>query len=193
MRPVIDRAGRMTTQLLALARAENALLLDPSQEAAVDLAKLLRDVARLHLAEARRGRIDLEIEVPDEPLVARGSEALLFEAVSNLLDNALRASRRDGRVVLRGARDGEAGWLDVAVLDEGPGIEASRLERVGERFGGGEEAVEGPGSERTGLGLAIVAAIARAHGGELRLRNRTARGLAASFRLAEAVPMLRRN
>nr|WP_244977858.1 sensor histidine kinase [Aureimonas jatrophae] len=193
MRPVIDRAGRMTTQLLALARAENALLLDPSQEAAVDLAKLLRDVARLHLAEARRGRIDLEIEVPDEPLVARGSETLLFEAVSNLLDNALRASRRDGRVVLRGARDGEAGWLDVAVLDEGPGIEASRLERVGERFGGGEEAIEGPGSERTGLGLAIVAAIARAHGGELRLRNRTARGLAASFRLAEAVPMLRRN
>lgn len=183
MRPVIDRAGRMTTQLLALARAENALLLDPSQEAAVDLPGLLRDVARLHLVQARRGRIDLEIEVPDEPLMARGSEALLFEAVSNLLDNALRASPLDGHVVLRGARSEAAGWLLLEVQDEGPGMDDCTLKRVGERFGGGEAASGGEGAERTGLGLAIVAAIARAHGGELRLRNRSGNGVVASLRL----------
>ncbi|WP_051091580.1 sensor histidine kinase [Aureimonas ureilytica] len=184
MRPVIDRAGRTTTQLLALARAENALLLEPSQEAAVDLPRLLREVARLHLAEARRGRIDLEIDAPEEPLLANGSEPLLFEALSNLLDNALRASPRGGRVVLSAAPSRDAGWLDVEVRDEGPGMDKNRLARAGERFATGPDAIAGEAAARTGLGLAIVATIARAHGGEMRLRNGVEKGLVASLRLS---------
>nr|WP_246716917.1 sensor histidine kinase [Aureimonas phyllosphaerae] len=183
MHPVIDRAGRMTTQLLALARAENALLLDPSQKATVDLPKLLREVAWLHFAEARRGRIDLEIEAPEEPLAARGSEPLLFEALSNLLDNALRASPRGGRVVLHVARSKGDGWIDVEVRDEGSGMDAGKMARAGDRFGGGLDASGGGMAERTGLGLAIVTAIARAHGGDLRLQNRPEGGLAAALRL----------
>lgn len=186
MRPVLERAGRMTTQLLALARAENALLLDPSQEAAVSVPGLLRDVAHLHLAQARRAGIDLAIEVPDAALAARGSEALLFEAVSNLLDNALRASPRGGHVVLTAAVDSGPGWIDVEVKDEGPGMEDAALARAGERFGGEDSAVGPEATERTGLGLAIVAAIARAHGGELRLRNGADKGLSALLRLPAA-------
>ena len=181
MRPVIDRAARMTTQLLALARAQNARLLDPSQEAPVDVGRLLVDVARLHLTQARRARVDLEIEAPDRPLVARGAEALLFEALSNLVDNALRASPHGGRVVLLAARESEGGWLRIEVADEGPGMTPVQLAQAGERFregGIGEER-----SDRTGLGLSIVAAIAHAHGGELQLDNGPDGGLRASIRL----------
>lgn len=195
MRPIIDRAGRMTTQLLALARAENAVLLDPAQEADVNLPKLLRDVARLHLAQARRGRIDLEIEVPDEPLVMRGSEALIFEAVSNLLDNALRASPRNGRVVLKGAHAGDGRWLQVDVRDEGSGMDSEQLKRAGERFGDRERVSGTTNTDRTGLGLSIVAAIARAHGGELILGNGASGGLLAALRFpisrGDAAPQLK--
>lgn len=181
MRPVLDRAGRMTTQLLALARAQNARLLDPAHEAAVDVGKLLRDVARLHLTQARRARVDLEIDGPDEMVVARGAETLLFEAVSNLVDNALRASPHGGRVALQTGPVGEDGWLRIEVVDEGPGMTQAQFNQAGERFRDG--AVGEEHSDRTGLGLSIVAAIARAHGGELDLFNGPAGGLHAVIRL----------
>jgi two-component system sensor histidine kinase TctE len=186
MGPIIDRAARMTTQLLALARAKNASLLDASQQAPTDLCRLLQDVARLHLAEARRRRIDLEVEAPEQPLFARGSEPLLFEAVSNLLDNALKASPRGGSVTLRAGAAKSEGLVIAEVLDEGPGMDTATVTRVGERFGqlGGPE----HGSDRsgTGLGLAIVAAIVQAHGGTVLFMNRPMRGLRASIVLAAA-------
>ncbi|KQT52292.1 MULTISPECIES: ATP-binding protein [unclassified Aureimonas] len=186
MRPIIDRAARMTTQLLALARAKNASLMDGSQEAPTDLCRLLRDVARLHFAEARRMRIDLEVEVPEEPLFARGSEPLLFEAVSNLLDNALKASPRGGSVTLRAGAAASEGLVTAEVLDEGPGMDTVTVTRVGERFGHSGRPEHGSDRSGTGLGLAIVAAIVQAHGGSVLFINRPMQGLRASIVLAAA-------
>lgn len=174
MRPVTDRAALMTTQLLALARARNAALLDAGARRPVDLGRLASDVARLHLGVARRRRLEVEVEAPEEPLQALGSEALLFEAASNLVSNAIGASPDGGRILLRVEPDGASACLEV--LDDGPGMSEEALRRVGERFRAGTKA-------GTGLGLSIVLALMRAQNGSLVLSNRPEGGLSAALRL----------
>lgn len=179
MLPVTDRMTRMTGQLLALARARNAAML-PGEGGTTDLARLLPDVARLHLLSARRRRIAIEVEVPETLLVA-APETLLFEAVSNLVDNALRASPEGGRVLL--AAQAGPGMAVIAISDDGPGMAADALRVAGERF-----RLMRASGDGSGLGLSIVAAIVRGQGGRLDLRNAPAAGLVAEIRLPLAGP-----
>jgi signal transduction histidine kinase len=89
----------------------------------------------------------------------RGDPSLLFEAVANLVDNALKFTPRGGRVSVRGfARDGTVGF---EVTDTGPGIPEDEAASVLRRFYRAETSRNTPGS---GLGLSLVAAIARLHG-----------------------------
>ncbi|WP_246082706.1 sensor histidine kinase [Rubellimicrobium rubrum] len=184
MRPVTERAARMTSQLLSLARARNAALLDTSASAPVDLATLAGDVARLHLGQARRRGLKIEIEAPDEAVMGQGSEALLFEAASNLLDNAIRVSPDGGRILLKAEADAPSS-VRLRVMDEGPGMSEEMLGQVGERFHAGWETQNGTQTS-TGLGLSIVTVIMEAQNGVLILANRPEGGLVAEMRLPAA-------
>jgi signal transduction histidine kinase len=90
----------------------------------------------------------------------RGDRDLCFEALSNLLDNALKFTPRGGTVRVGIDRDG--GRTVVAVEDSGPGLPAAERAKVFQRFYRAEVARQTPG---TGLGLSLVAAIAKLHGG----------------------------
>lgn len=164
MHATVERATRSTAQLLALARADAAV----APMGPVDPAALLRAVAMLHLAAARRRRIVLDLDLPDDLPMRHGSEALLHDALSNLLDNAIRLSP-DGATIEIGARHDRL-W----VADRGPGMTGERLARLGERFltDGG-----------TGLGLSVAQAVARMHGGTLTARNRSGGGLEVTLHL----------
>jgi signal transduction histidine kinase len=97
-----------------------------------------------------------------------GDEKLLFEAVSNLIDNAIKFCRKGGKVDVR--VEYSAGTIILDVTDNGPGIAADQREAVLRRFHRGAEAANVPGS---GLGLSVVVAILHLHGFTLDLLDAT--------------------
>ncbi|HEV7442299.1 MAG TPA: sensor histidine kinase N-terminal domain-containing protein [Steroidobacteraceae bacterium] len=151
----VERAGRVSQQLLSLARtdpgATNAVELKP-----LDLVALARRVGEEWIPRALKRDIDFGLIVPDTPVRITGDDRLLSELLSNLIDNALRYSSPAGRVSVIV----EAGLQPkLAVQDDGPGIPEDERVRIFERF------YRMPGSEGDGcgLGLAIVEEIARLH------------------------------
>ena len=173
----LEEAVRQTNQMLLLARTDTVEI-EPEP---VELGALVQEVARRWWSEARARGIDLGLEAPATPLRVNAQPALLQEALSNLLHNAIRYTPGGGRVTLQlGQEDGQA---RVAVVDSGPGIPADELARAGERFFRGSN-VELPGS---GLGLAIVRSIAERFGGTLQLAAAAPEG---GLRVTVSLPLL---
>jgi two-component system sensor histidine kinase TctE len=114
---------------------------------------------------------------PAEPALVQGNALLLREAVSNLVDNALRYAGRGAEVTVQLVRP-RAGWLQLRVRDSGPGLAAAQLETVFERFVRGRDDGQG-----CGLGLAIVREIAERHDGRVWLEPAAPRGLCAVLEL----------
>lgn len=111
-----------------------------------------------------------------------GRSQALRRCLTNLLDNAIRYGRR-ARIEVQD----DPAQITIRVLDEGPGIPQQELERAFEPFFRGE-ASRSRETGGTGLGLGIARNIARAHGGELVLRNRSGGGLEARLSLPRASP-----
>jgi len=111
-----------------------------------------------------------------------GRPRALRRCLSNLLDNAFRYGRRPSVEAEEGARE-----VTLRVLDEGPGIPQVELERAFDPFYRGE-ASRSRETGGTGLGLGIARNIARAHGGDVTLRNRAGGGLEATLTLPRAAP-----
>jgi signal transduction histidine kinase len=151
-----DRLARLAEDLLLLARAEEGRV--PLSVGPTDVVDVLQDVAERFDKDGRRVRVEAE------PLVIPADRLRLEQALSNLVDNALRHG--DGSVTLTAhARNGAA---ELHVLDEGKGFPAAFLVRAFERFSRADVAA----TDGSGLGLAIVETIARAHGGEAHAANR---------------------
>jgi signal transduction histidine kinase len=129
---------------------------------AIDPADLVRQAADLYgpLAEARG--VSLEVSA-DSPGRIEADPKLLFEALSNLVDNAIKFTPAGGRMQVRA----DAGPR-IVVEDNGPGVPEAELSAVLQRFYRGERDRLTPGS---GLGLSIVSAIVRLHGFHLRLED----------------------
>ena len=151
-----DRLSRIADDLLLLARAEQGELRLKTEQ--VDVMDVLEDVAG-------RFRSTREISVaPGDPLVLTADRLRLEQALTNLVDNALRHG--GGAITVSAVR--ENGTAELHVLDEGPGFGSEFLPQAFERFTRADGGREGEGS---GLGLAIVATIARAHRGSARAVN----------------------
>ena len=161
----IDRLGRIVDRLLRLSRLEAAD--DAFEIAPLATEALLRDaVSRIApLADARGVRLDVGGAAP----ALRADRERLLEVLSNLLDNALRASPRGGVVTLSAVGEGDE--VRIEVTDEGPGILPSERERIFERFYTGDEA-RPAGLAGSGLGLAIARHIMRRLGGRIWVADR---------------------
>lgn len=116
-------------------------------------------------------------------LRAIADELLLTRAVSNLVRNALRYAGDSASITLSASRDGDA--VVLSVEDEGPGVPAAALTRLGEPFYRPELARTRE-TGGVGLGLAIVRSAVGACAGEIRFSNRTPRGFRAEIRLVAA-------
>lgn len=152
-----QRATRTSTQLLALTRAQSPER-DAGAHRPVNLARLIPEILALRVHEAIAAGVDLGYEGPSDPVWIDGDLASLQELVDNLLDNSLRYAGRHAEVTVSVARENNRVCLSVE--DNGPGVPASFLSRLGERF----FRVPGSNEEGTGLGLAIVQRIAERHG-----------------------------
>jgi two-component system phosphate regulon sensor histidine kinase PhoR len=157
-----DRLNLLVNDLLSLARLE-------SKEANLQLAEIkLRDFLEdvtVDWAKRLTGKnLRLELEVPDNFPTVRADERRLEEVVHNLLDNAVKYSHQNGRVLIQAAAPDQE--VVLSVRDEGVGIAANDLPRIFERFYRADRA-RSRELGGTGLGLSIVKHIAQLHGGRV--------------------------
>jgi signal transduction histidine kinase len=142
----------------------------------VDLASLVRDAAELYEALTEAKQLHLATHI-DEAVAMNGDRDLLFQALINLLDNAVKYTPEGGNVSLELKRSGKT--LDIMVSDTGPGIPENERDKVGQRFYRLERSRSTPGS---GLGLSLVKAVAHLHHATLLFED-NAPGLKATLRL----------
>jgi len=154
------RAGRLATQLLALARAEPGPVHDRPLQL-LDLRNVAGEAARDWAPRAIALDRDLGFQL--EPAVILGDATLLPEIFNNLIDNALRYTPRGGSITVRTGCDGDHAYL--AVEDNGPGIPERERGNVLERF----YRVPGVTGDGSGLGLSIVKEVAERHGAVVEL------------------------
>jgi signal transduction histidine kinase len=125
-----------------------------------DLSEVIADAVEFYEPVAEANGVRLVRLAPDGSLTTmRGDPSLLFEAVGNLVDNALKFTPRGGQVTV--CEFDRAGTVGFEVTDTGPGIPTDEAASVLRRFYRAESSRNTPGS---GLGLALVAAVARLHG-----------------------------
>lgn len=133
----------------------------------VALDTVLRDVAELYEPMAEHRGLSMTLHAP-APVCVNGDVDLLFGAIENLLDNALKFTPRGGAITLETGID--TGLPTLKITDTGPGIEIGEREAVLRPFyrGGGAKSGETRGH---GLGLSLVAAIARVHGARVEIHD----------------------
>jgi two-component system sensor histidine kinase QseC len=166
----VDRATRLVSQLLTLARVDSAPAME--EYADVDFKAVIKDeleTIRVHFPAA-----SIHLNASLEPVHVQGLHELLAVLVRNLLENAVRYARDASSIDVSLVRTEEG--VELRVEDDGPGIPADQMERVQERF------VRLPGheSEGSGLGLSIVRRIAELHAADVVLSNREPHGLCVS-------------
>ena len=162
-----DKLIRTFNALLMIARAEAGA---PSGAFGdLDLGAVVADVAELYAPVAEDAGMTLATAVaPDVRF--RGNRELLSQALVNLVENAIKygAPQQVGEGVVTLGMQTHGRRIEIAVADHGPGIPEADRDRVVERFVRLEHSRTEPGS---GLGLALVDAVARLHGGALRLED----------------------
>jgi two-component system, OmpR family, sensor histidine kinase TctE len=174
-----DRAARLSQQLLVLMRAGPAAA--ASGFAPVNLAALARRVGEEWVPQMLLRGVDFGLAVPEAPVIVNGIESLLGELLSNLLDNAARYGKCDGRITLGVVSEA---FPSLYVEDDGPGIALPEQERIFERF----YRTPGTTGEGCGLGLSIVKQIAELHQAAVSIRSDPISG-GTRFTVSFAGPM----
>jgi signal transduction histidine kinase len=129
----------------------------------VNLVEIASEVVELYDAAAEQDGTRLTV-VGDREVLVTGDRDLIFDAVANLVDNAIKHGRAGGHVVV--ANENIDGQPVVTIADDGPGIPADQYEHVFKRFYRLEHSRYTPGH---GLGLSLVAAVARLHGARIEM------------------------
>ena len=170
----LDDVLRMFSWLTRISQIETSTR--TSGFRAVDLGEVTGAVVELFDAAAEDKNVDLKV-VGDRSISITGDRDLLFDAVANLVDNAIKHGREAGQVTVELNRC-EADAI-ISVADNGPGIPFDEHQHVFRRFYRLERSRCTPGN---GLGLSLVAAVARLHEGRVKLLD-NAPGLKVELRL----------
>lgn len=170
----LDDVLRMFSSLTRISQIETTTRTAGFRQ--VDLVEVSEAVVDLYDAAAEDKAVDLAV-IGDKPLMITGDRDLLFDAVANLVDNAIKHGRDAGKVTVELSRcDADA---VIAVADDGPGIPSDEQQHVFRRFYRLERSRCTPGN---GLGLSLVAAVARLHDARIKLCD-NAPGLKVELRL----------
>jgi signal transduction histidine kinase len=182
MRGAMQEAHYMASLLRNLATATT--LDEPNATQAfspVDLSALVERVVARHRPVARASGVELNAAVPDPALVVPSDHTLLEQALSNLVDNAIRHNRAGGHVAVLLDRAGD-GFV-LSVTDDGPGVTDEELAQLTTRwFRGSDARTRRPDGH--GLGLAIAAEACRRLGLSLSFTRPGETGLRAEIRRA---------
>jgi signal transduction histidine kinase len=175
---IIRRSGKrmqnLIEDLLDVSRIEaGAFVVRPSRE---ELLPILEEAEALFHEQASRRGVDLGVDCASGQVWARVDRDRILQALANLLDNALRVTKKGGRIMLGVVETREA--VQITVSDTGPGIEPHLLDSLFDRYSQSES--DGGGA---GLGLAIVKGVAEAHGGHVVVESEVGCGTTFTLRL----------
>jgi two-component system sensor histidine kinase BaeS len=134
------------------------------QHQQLDLALLMREVANRYQGRAAVARLRLDTDLPSQPVSVQGDADRLTQVFSNLMENSLRYTDAEGRLLL--ALHCKAGMAVVALEDSAPGVPQAALARLFERLYRVDQA-RSRAHGGSGLGLAICKALVVAHGGSI--------------------------
>ncbi len=171
------RTRRIVQNLLDFARQR------PPERHPTSIRALIDSVIALQSYSLGQGRIELELDVPDDLPVVELDRGQLQQVLVNLTHNAVYAIRQSdgGRIRISGALEGgtDDRRVRITVMDDGPGVEPEHVGRLFEAF-----FTTKPPADGTGLGLPVSYGIVRSHGGELRYAPASwGRGAAFTFDL----------
>ncbi|HHT9120313.1 MAG TPA: two-component system histidine kinase PnpS [Candidatus Hypogeohydataceae bacterium YC41] len=172
-----NRLDNLINDLLNLSRIE--LRETPLELKRIRLLSLIKKITTNLEDRIREKNHVLELLVKPEGLELVADEPLLDQALTNLLDNAIKYTPEGGRLSISAREDG--GRIELSVADTGIGIPEQDLPRIFERFYRVDKA-RSREMGGTGLGLAIVKHIMLAHGGEARVKSQP--GLGSTFTLS---------
>lgn len=170
-----DSLMRILTTVLEISRSE--ALTGRKQFTWFDIGELAAELTEMYDPLVDEGGARLEYDRPARPAPLFGHRQLLAQAVSNLIENAIRYGSEGGEIRVR-VQPSER-EIRIEVSDRGPGIPAGRREEARRRFGRLDSSRSNEGA---GLGLALVESIAHLHEGELALED-NAPGLLTILRL----------
>lgn len=169
----VDRTTRLVNQLLTMARLEPQAGLPAP--AVIDLPATVRESLVQMTPWLLSKGLELVLDVSDDIDPVRIDPVSIDIALNNLVTNAANFSPPNGLITVRLARQGD--HYELAVEDQGPGIDEAERDRLFERF-------YSRGSDQgAGLGLTIVRTIANRLGGQVRLENRPEGGLRATLQM----------
>jgi heavy metal sensor kinase len=173
----VDRLTALVEDLLLLARADAGGV--PLGDT-VNLTGVIADATAALHPLAERARVTLRVN-PAAPATVRGNDAMLFRALFNLTENAIKYCSDGGEVTTELTQHN--GHVLITVRDTGPGIAAADLARVFDRFYRGDPARTRGGA---GLGLALTKSIVELHGGRISVESEPGTGSAFRITLPSA-------
>jgi two-component system OmpR family sensor kinase len=181
----VKRLRRLMADLRKLSDLETR----PLERTAVDMNELLAEVFSFAESSSYASNRGLNLAIPHAPWplpAVLGDRDLLFMAVYNLMDNALKFSNEGDTIEMRASEDGTNVVVEVA--DTGPGIADEDMPYIWEELYRGAGARGVPGS---GLGLALTDAIVTRHSGQVSIRSRMGQGTVVTMRLPMSAPLKR--
>jgi signal transduction histidine kinase len=157
----LDAVLRMFSSITRISQIETQARKDGFRT--VNLVEIAGEVVELYDAAAEQDGTRLTVAGDREVLVT-GDRDLIFDAIANLVDNAIKHGRAGGRIVV--ANEHIDGSAVISIADDGPGIPPGEYQHVFKRFYRLEHSRYTPGN---GLGLSLVAAVARLHGARIEM------------------------
>ena len=175
-----ERMKGLVEGLLELARGDEGMRLHPEHN---DLDEVVEDAVE-SARTAANGKITIEHPVSGRAVGAIFDRERLRQAISILLDNAVKYTPEGGRVIVRTREEDDT--VAVEVSDTGVGISEDQIPHVFERFYRADEARSTEGS---GLGLAIARQITEDHGGGIKVRSQPGKGSTFTIRIPKRTPL----
>jgi signal transduction histidine kinase len=166
-----QRLNRLVDDLHTLSLAEAEEL--PLTQRAISPRRLLADAAVAHGIHAVQRNISLEVDAGPELPDVNVDPDRMAQVLDNLLDNALHYTPAGGQVTL--SASGFADFVQLRVVDSGPGIAPEDIPHIFERFYRGDRSRQ-RGEGGAGLGLAIAKALIEAHGGRIWVESELGQG-----------------
>ncbi|MFQ3621655.1 MAG: ATP-binding protein [Spirochaetales bacterium] len=164
-----EKILRMMNAIFDIAAIESGALVLRKEQ--VDMVSLIREMAEFYSLPAEEKNIEIALRLPPSPLWIEGDPNRLRIVIGNLLDNAVKYSPSNTRVLVEGEVEvfpqehGECTEIVLRIRDQGPGISPEDLPHIWERLYRGKSVRHTPG---LGLGLSLVKAMVEAHGGTIR-------------------------